>query len=594
LLVLLIDYHSLKNILSILTLFFIHFSAEAQYYFRGEVKNSLQQPITNAKITLLSSSILYSSGSGGKFGFYSTLKADTILIEVAGYERLKIGIEYSNYHQLVLQKIGTPLSAAPKLISSVRGYSAKDKTEQIIRSESYSSLAENMFVNARSHAATSVALHTDKASYSNIRRFLNKNMLIPPDAIRTDEVLNYFNLAYRTPKEGHDFHFEYQLTECPWNEKNHLLWLSLSSRKIPDSAIPPSNLVFLVDISGSMDMPNRLPMLKIAFKQLIDNLREKDTISMVVYGSFVGLWIPPTSGIEKDKIKKRIDELEPGGATPGESGIVTAYQVAKNQFIEGGNNRVIIATDGDFNVGQKNEKSLETLIGEHRDLGIYLSCLGVGMGNYKDSKLDALSKMGNGNFAYLDNLKEAEKVLVKELTKTLYTIGDNAALTIEFNADQVADYRLIGYENRERILKDTQAVFEGGEIGPGHTSLVVFELTLDDHTKDSKLPLAEVNFQYMLPYDSTVLYNKYPVSNQVIAFNKIPREYQLLTNLTIFTQLLKQNKYVPRMKWNDIYKMAEPLIDKEDQTEVEYLFLLDKTRKIYNRYKGDLRKHWNK
>lgn len=537
--------------------------------------------------------MLYFTGVGGKFGFYSPHKIDTILVEAAGYEKLKITVDYENYHHMVLQKIGTPLQVNPRLISSVRGFTQKDKTEQIIRSESYSSLAENMFVNAKSHPSTTLALHTDKASYSNIRRFLTRNMLIPPDAIRTDEVLNYFSVGYKEPNPGLDFKFEYHFSDCPWNEKTKLLFLNLSSRKIPDSAVPPSNLVFLMDISGSMDMPNRLPMLKVAFKSLIDNLRDKDTLSMVVYGNFVGLWIPPTSGSEKEFLKNKIDELQAGGSTPGESGIVTAYQIAKNSFIEGGNNRVIIATDGDFNVGQKNEKSLETLVGEHRDLGIYLSCLGVGMGNYKDSKLDALSKMGNGNFSYLDNLSEAEKVLVKEFSKTLYTVADKASLTIDFNSKMVQSYRLIGYENRERVLKDTNAIFEGGEIGPGHSSLIVYEVSLDNEASED-FSLGNIYFQYTDPFSAVQKQYTYKLSNEIKPWNDLPREYKLISNITLFTQLLKQSKYVTKMKWNDLYKMAEPLVDLQDSTESEYLDLLDRTRKIYSKYKGDLRKHWNK
>lgn len=585
----------MKKALSILTfVLFYCSSANAQYYYSGEVKNSLQQPLTNAKITLLSNSNLFFTGVGGKFGFYSAQEQDTIIIEYAGYEKLKVPIDYSTYHHMVLNKIGTPLTNSPRLISSVRGFTQKDKTEQIIRSESYSSLAENMFINANSHTATSVALHTDKASYSNIRRFLNKNMLIPPDAIRTDEVLNYFNIAYQEPKNGQDFNIDYQLADCPWNEKNKLLYLNVSSRKIPDSLIPPSNLVFLVDVSGSMDMPNRLPMLKIAFKSLIDNLREKDTISMVVYGSFVGLWIPPTSGAEKQFIKKKIEELEPGGATPGEAGIITAYAIAKKSFIEGGNNRVIIATDGDFNVGQKNEKSLETLIGEHRDLGIYLSCLGVGMGNYKDSKLDALSKMGNGNFSYLDNLHEAEKVLVKEFSKTLYTIGDKSSLTVEFNSSLVKSYRLVGYENRERILKDTLAVFEGGEIGPRHSSVVIFELDLKNDLPNEQNLIAQLQFNYTQAATSELRQLNYVIPFEVKRFNELNRSYQLLGNIALFTQLLKQSKYVNKIKWNDLYKMAEPIVDKEQFVEKEYLDLLEITKRIYSKYKGDLRKYWGR
>ncbi len=210
-------------------------------------------------------------------------------------------------------------------------------------------------------------------------------------------------------------------------------------------------------------MPNRLPLLKSAFKLLVDNLREKDTISIVVYGSTVGVWLTPTSGKEKNKIRKAIEDLNPGGATPGQSGILSAYRLAKSQFIAGGNNRVILATDGDFNIGQTTEEQLEQLIISHQETGIYLTCLGVGMGNYKDSKLEVLAKKGNGNFAYLDNEVEAEKVLVKELTQTLYSVADDASLSIKFNDEYVKEYRLIGYDNKFKALADSIMEVEGGK-----------------------------------------------------------------------------------------------------------------------------------
>ncbi len=225
-------------------------------------------------------------------------------------------------------------------------------------------------------------------------------------------------------------------------------------------------------------MPNRLPLLKSAFKLLVNNLRDVDTVSIVVYGSMVGIWLPPTPGSEKQKIRKAIEELYPGGATPGESGIRTAYALAKSQYIEGGNNRVILATDGDFNIGQASEEELEKMITQHQQWGIYLTCLGVGMGNYKDSKLEILAKKGNGNFAYLDNEKEAEKVLVKELTQTLYSVADDALFNIWFNPSVVKEYRLIGYDNKRKALADSVSEIEGGEVGSGHTTLALFEISL--------------------------------------------------------------------------------------------------------------------
>ena len=232
-------------------------------------------------------------------------------------------------------------------------------------------------------------------------------------------------------------------------------------------------------------MPNRLPLLKSSFRKLVENLRPIDTVSIVVYGSVVGVMLPPTSGENKKKIFDAIEELEPGGFTPGEAGILQAYKLAESKFIKGGNNRVILATDGDFNVGQNNEKQLEELITRMKQTGIYLTCLGVGMGNYKDSKIEVLAKKGNGNFAYLDNEQEGEKVLVKELTQTLFTAADDVYMNVEFNPDLVKSYRLVGFDNKRAALADSSSELEGGEIGSGHSVIALFELVPTDENKEA-------------------------------------------------------------------------------------------------------------
>ena len=265
----------------------------------------------------------------------------------------------------------------------------------------------------------------DKASYSNVRRFLNMGSTIPPDAVRIEELLNYFNFGYTDPPADSCFVLRSRLSECPWNPANRLLFLRVCARKLDPSRIPPANLVSLIDVSGSMDLPNKLPLIKSATSLLINNLRAIDTVSIVTYGSSVSVALQPTSGENKKKILEAIDDLEPGGATPGEAGIRAAYRMAKSQYIKGGNNQVILATDGDFNEGETSEEELEKLVVEYKRWGVYLTCLGVGMGNYKDSKLEVLAKKGNGNFAYIDDEQEAEKVLVREFTQTVYAVADD-------------------------------------------------------------------------------------------------------------------------------------------------------------------------
>jgi Ca-activated chloride channel family protein len=382
------------------------------------------------------------------------------------------------------------------------------------------------------------------------------------------------------------------VSDCPWNPEHQLLFLQVSARKVDLEKIPPSNLVFLIDVSGSMDMPNRLPLLKSAFKLLVNNLRDIDTVSIVVYGSTVGVMLPPTSGKEKEKITKVIEELNPGGSTPGESGIRTAYRVARAQFIKGGSNRVILATDGDFNVGQATEDELETLITQHQQSGIYLTCLGVGMGNYKDSKLEVLARKGNGNFAYLDDEKEAEKVLVKELTQTLYTVADDAYLEIKFNPQLVKDYRLIGFDNKLKALVDSITELEGGEIGSGHSLMSILEFDpafAADNGFNS--PLAEVTIRYRLPDDTVRRVMNYTCAYNSTDFKDLPSCHRFATSVVMFGGLLKKSKYYKNISWYDAMNIANQSYNPKDPVQKEMIDLIEKAKRIYSkgkkRRKGD-------
>ncbi|HLY68557.1 MAG TPA: von Willebrand factor type A domain-containing protein, partial [Puia sp.] len=399
----------MKKILFIACFLFIFSATHGQYYLRGEIRDANNSALSNVKILLHSSAYVYYSGSQGSFGIPLQKPTDSVTFMSDGYEVISVKLDASKYQFITLKLLHPPPPADKKnLLSSVRNLKPEDRTSWSLGGETYNSLVQNDFVATEKFPETEFAVNINKASYSNIRRFLNMGATVPPDAVRIEEMLNYFNFNYTLPLEDSTFTFRSYLSQCPWNENNQLLYLNLCAAKIDLQNVPPANLVFLIDISGSMDLPNRLPLIKSAFRLLVNNLREIDTVSIVVYGSTVGLWLKPTAGNDKEVILKSIEDLSPGGPTPGEAGIHAAYRVAKNQFIRGGNNRVILATDGDFNVGQTTEEELEKLIVLHKQWGIYLTCLGVGMGNYKDSKLQVLAERGSGNFAYLDNEREAE------------------------------------------------------------------------------------------------------------------------------------------------------------------------------------------
>ncbi|MDF2187523.1 von Willebrand factor type A domain-containing protein [Paraflavitalea sp. CAU 1676] len=574
--------------ISLLVLFTVS-SAQGQYYLRGEVRDEKNNALSNAKILLHSTRFVYYSGSSGTFGITSSRLADSITISLEGYQPLCVRIETGKYQNITLKMLYSSVNLQKnKLVSVTRNLHPDDRNKRTLTGETYSSLVENEFISARKYPETGCAIHTDKASYSNIRRFLGMNTTVPTDAVRIEELLNYFSFDYTPPPPDSTFGFKSYLSDCPWNPLSRLLYIHASARKIDPEKIPPTNLVFLIDVSGSMDMPNRLPLLKSAFKLLVDNLREKDTVSIVVYGSSVGVWLVPTSGIEKEKIRKSIEDLYPGGSTPGESGIRTAYRLAKSQFIPGGNNRVILATDGDFNVGQTSEDELEKLITQHQQSGIYLTCLGVGMGNYKDSKLEILAKKGNGNFAYLDNEKEAEKVLVKELTQTLYTVADDAFLNVSFNPSVIREYRLIGFDNKVNALADSLSEVEGGEVGSGHSLLAMFELvplsqSLDwGHAEDG---LAKVTLNYKKPGDSLGRSTTYISPLAYTKFTELPKSYRFATAVTMFAGILKNSPFMKQVTWNDASALASEAQNPQDAIQAEFITMIAKAKKIYGHRK---------
>jgi Ca-activated chloride channel family protein len=566
-------------------------SSLAQYYLRGEIKDDNNNPLSNIKIVLHSSGYIYYSGSSGGFGITVPKSSDSITVAADGFEEYTARVDAAKFQFIRLKSLFPAPPPLPKnrLVSFTKNFKPEDWNGWTVGSETYSSLIENEFVSTERFPETDFAININKASYSNVRRFLDMESTVPPDAVRIEEMMNYFNFDYVPPVADSNFSFNSYLSECPWNPDNLLLYLHVCARKADIEKIPPANLVFLIDVSGSMDLPNRLPLLKSAFGLLVKNLREKDTVSIVVYGSTVGVWMQPTSGGDKKKILKAIEELNPGGPTPGEAGIRAAYRLAKSQFIKGGNNRVILATDGDFNVGQTTEEDLERLILMHRQSGIYLTCLGVGMGNYKDSKLEVLAKRGNGNFAYLDGEKEAEKVLMQEFTQTVYAVADDAYLDLRFNPDVIKSYRLIGFDNKLQALSDSARGIQGGEIGSGHSLLAMVELSPESQNIEflhtGKKGFASAELHYKVPFDSTQRKTCYQFPLNPTAFAELPASYRFASAVAMFGGLLKKSSFMKQVNWDDVMEIASQSVDQNDISQTEFLGLVDKAKKIYAKEK---------
>ncbi len=585
-----LPYHlSLRKLFTYCLVSLFAYPAIGQYYLRGEVKNEKNQPLSNAKIFLHSAKSVYFSGASyGSFGITVKNLYDSITVSMEGYETKTLRIKTDIWQNIVLKVSEASASKSkPKLISVTKDLKQDSRVNWFTGDETYFQLVENDFVQASGFPNTGFSLNVNKASYSNVRRFLNMQSSVPPDAVRVEEMINYFNLKYKEPKGTDIFNVESQITSCPWNKQEQLLFLNVSAKKLKLEKIPPGNFVFLIDVSGSMDMPNRLPLLKAAFQLLVKNLRPIDTVSIVTYGGSVSIWLQPTSGADKDKILTSIEELTAAGDTPGESAIRAAYQLAQSTFIKGGNNRVILATDGDFNVGEKSEKALDELITLQKQSGVYLTCLGVGMGNFKDSKLQTLAKKGNGNYAYLDDIAEAEKVLIKELTQTFYAVADDVSMNVSFNPAMVKQYRLIGFDNKKEAIAESDNDLEGGEIGSGNSTMAIFELIptqqnlMSQNTSISDV-VARLQLKYSMCNDTSTNVRAYAVDNNFKPLDSLDKEFKFITAVTMFGMKLKQSQYIRDTDWSQISELGKASADQTNYLQKEFIGLVDKAYKIYD------------
>ena len=369
-------------------------------------------------------------------------------------------------------------------------------TPTIPGSEEYNRIVEHRFRDPVAEPLSTFSIDVDAASYTNIRRFLTDGELPPPDAVRIEEMINYFGYDYPNPAGRHPFTVTLEQGACPWNEAHRLLLVGLQGRHLDLDQLPPSNLVFLIDVSGSMASEDKLPLVQQAFRLLVQQLRPRDRVAIVVYAGAAGLVLPSTPGTARATILAAIDRLEAGGSTAGGAGIQLAYQVAAEHFQAGGNNRVILATDGDFNVGVSSEADLVRLIEQKRESGVFLTVLGFGTGNLKDARMEQLADKGNGAYAYVDNLREARRVFVNELGGTLHTIAKDVKLQLEFNPGRVAGYRLVGYENRMLAREDfDDDRKDAGELGAGHSVTALYEIIPADPELAAEAP-QELRYQH--------------------------------------------------------------------------------------------------
>lgn len=452
-----------------------------------------------------------------------------------------------------------------------------------MNAEEYKEIAENNFKTVSESPLSTFSIDVDAASYSNMRRYINKGELPPADAIRTEELINYFSYDYPQPTGNDPVKITTEVGACPWNVKHRLVRIGLKAKEIPTDKLPVSNLVFLIDVSGSMYGPQRLGLVQSSLKLLVNNLRDEDRVAIVVYSGSAGEKLPSTSGSDKQKIREAIDELTAGGSTAGGAGIKLAYKMAKQNFVKGGNNRIILCTDGDFNVGVSSDERLEKLIEQERKSGVFLTVLGYGMGNYKDSKMQVLAEKGNGNHAYIDNLQEANRVLVNEFGATMHTVAKDVKLQIEFNPSQVQAYRLIGYESR--LLKDedfNNDAKDAGEMGAGHTVTAFYEVVpagiksdftgkVDDlkYQKTKPAPavtnnskeLLTVKLRYKAPDGNTSKKIEQPLIDD--KKEKVSSDFRFASAVAMFGQLLRDSDFKGDATYDKVISLAKTSLDND-------------------------------
>jgi Ca-activated chloride channel homolog len=572
----------------------IWLSLPAQFYLTGEVLDIHGDKLQNVSISAHSSGFVYQTDLAGEFQILSRVMDDTLTFKVDGYETYTAAVHSTGYLLVTLRMNSFAADEderrlASRIVVTKRDVGGKGSAGAALMVSArmnfvgagFSGRVENPFVPQA--AMVSYAGAAGRESYSTIRRFLDMGSVVPADAVKIEEMLNYFNFAYEEPGAKDIFNCSSQVVVCPWNTAHRLVAVRVCARRIDIRNRPPCNLVLLIDASGSMDMPNKLPLIKSGIRLLVDNLRDIDTISVVEFGRQVRVLFAGMPGSEKMRILRAVEGLRADGPSPGLAGVKLAYEVAQQQFIRGGNNRVILLTDGDVSMEPPAvEQDLEDLIGQQKEAGILLTCGGLGMKSVKDSKLPRLAEIGRGNFAYLDDERIVEQLLAGELDPRLANVADNVSVSAEFSGALVSEYRLIGYDNKRQVLEDTAAGLASARVGSGTSVLALFEVVPKADTTGADT-LARIRINYCLPGQVAVRTMRYDCMNDVIPFDRADLEWRRAICLALFGMKLQRSGYVMQVGWMDIERMAKKLFSGSNYLDDEYISLIDRAKRIYDK-----------
>ena len=597
----------MKTLLSILTIVMLTSLAPAtQVSITGTVTDSNDIPLSGVVVMIKGTGNSVTTNSSGTYSITAGAEAKILIFSLPGLKTVEEKIAGRTVINVVMtgdvrpvknEAIFMVVEEAPvisydrqrenKSVAAGAVHATHDKSYRYAapvtaaNTESYGSVTENGYKDPRKAPYSTFSIDVDNASYSNVRRFINLGQQVPADAVRIEEMVNYFKYDYPQADGQHPFSVYTEAGICPWNKNHYLLHIGLRGKEIDKGELPPSNLVFLLDVSGSMDQPNKLPLLKSAFGLLVNELRAQDRVAIVVYAGAAGVVLESTPGNRKEIIMHALDNLQAGGSTAGGQGIMLAYKIAEKNFMKDGNNRIILATDGDFNVGVSDNASMERLVEEKRGLGVYMTVLGFGMGNIQDDKMEIIADKGNGNYAYIDNIQEARRVLVQQFGGTLFTIAKDVKFQVEFNPAYVRSYRLVGYENRllndEDFNDDTK---DAGEMGSGHTVTALYEIIpvgsdenlpyidplkyqSERNTSGIHMPLRDtpremcnIKLRYKQPDGLTSKMFEKTVGTQLKQVNETTDRFRFSAAVASFGMILRNSPYKGTANVTDVVSLA--------------------------------------
>lgn len=612
--------------LILLALLFITFESYANRTIQGTVidANNLQV-LPGVSVIVKGTKISTLTDINGQYSIIVPNATNVLVFSFIGFKtqeaslgksnvlNIKLALESKILSEVVVVGYSTPKrKSITASVASVRSFDAKDVNLNLSfnsypsqfsgTAESYKHINENGFQSPKEEALSTFAIDVDNASYSNFRRFINNGTLPPADAVRIEEMINYFKYDLKSPEGNEPVAIQSELSVAPWNTKHQLLRVALKARDVEKDKLPPSNLVFLIDVSGSMAPYNRLPLVKSSLKMLVEQLREKDKVAIVTYAGGADIKLTSTSGNEKSKINAVIDQLNAGGGTAGGAGLKMAYQVARENFIKKGNNRIILATDGDFNIGASSDEDMEHLIVHERESGINISVLGYGMGNLQDSKMELIADKGRGNYAYIDNITEARKAMVTEFGGTLFTVAKDVKVQVEFNPGKVQAYRLIGYENRLMAKEDFNNDRKiGGDMGVGHVVTALYEIIpagiksnfapnvdplkyqQEEETKSSgnSSEIATVKFRYKDPEGEESRLQKLVIDDKPIALANTSNDFRFASAVAELGMLIRDSEFKQKSDFEKLIARAKDARGKdEDGYRAEFVRLAESAKSL--------------